>query len=266
MDLSEFISIPGEKPLDRLPADGGLTNIFRTIGCIGDSLSSGEFEIVDEQGQHGYHDYFEYSFGQYIARATGAKVFNFSRGGMTAMDIIGEFSNLNHFWDRGNACQAYILALGVNDVRYCPLGTLSDIDFSDWRKCRRDTFAGAYGSIILRLREQESRTKFFPVTIPGGEGKEPEKWAEKTAAHAAILRGIEEKLDNVYVIDLLQYAPEEDEEFRRNFSLNGHRSPAGYYLTARMIMGYIDFIIRNHPEEFREAGLIGTPYGTGRLI
>ena len=30
-------------PLQNIIRDGGMMNIFRTIGCIGDSLASGEF-------------------------------------------------------------------------------------------------------------------------------------------------------------------------------------------------------------------------------
>ena len=37
---------PSEKPLDRLAPGGGFTSIFRSIGCVGDSLSSGEFESM----------------------------------------------------------------------------------------------------------------------------------------------------------------------------------------------------------------------------
>ena len=74
-----------EKPLDKLDPTGGFTAIFRTIGCIGDSLSSGEFEGTDpETGGKTYHDTFEYSWGQFLARMTGSRVWNFSRGGMTA--------------------------------------------------------------------------------------------------------------------------------------------------------------------------------------
>ena len=36
------------KPLDKIICDGGMMNIFRTIGCIGDSLSSGEFEYIKD--------------------------------------------------------------------------------------------------------------------------------------------------------------------------------------------------------------------------
>lgn len=71
----------GEKPLDTLCADGGMSGIFRTVACVGDSLSSGEFEAVNEAGEKTYHDMFEYSWGQFFARLSGNKVYNFSRGG-----------------------------------------------------------------------------------------------------------------------------------------------------------------------------------------
>ncbi len=64
-------------------------NIFRTIGCIGDSLASGEFEYWDN-GQKGYWDFYEYSWGKQIERITGISVTNFSRGGMTAFHMYQE--------------------------------------------------------------------------------------------------------------------------------------------------------------------------------
>ena len=82
-DLFDF-QAPEEKPLESYPAGGGLTPILRTVGCIGDSLSSGEFESLDAAGNKGYHDLFEYSWGQFMARDCGLLVRNFSRGGMTA--------------------------------------------------------------------------------------------------------------------------------------------------------------------------------------
>ena len=64
MDLTKLLDIPGEKPLDNLATDGGFCGIFRRIACIGDSLSSGEFEGINAEGQKTYHDYFDYSWGQ----------------------------------------------------------------------------------------------------------------------------------------------------------------------------------------------------------
>ena len=53
MDLSYFFN-EKEKPLDTLLHDGGFCGIFRSIVCIGDSLSSGEFEYVKEDGSKVY--------------------------------------------------------------------------------------------------------------------------------------------------------------------------------------------------------------------
>ena len=145
MDISQFYSKPDEKPLDQILADGGFCGIFRTIGCIGDSLSSGEFESFDENGVKGYHDYFEYSWGQYIARATGSKVYNFSRGGMTAMQYWESFAEQSGFWDKDKLCQAYIIALGANDLFGLKqeIGSAADIDLDNYEN-NAPTFAGYY--------------------------------------------------------------------------------------------------------------------------
>jgi len=48
MNIKDYYASSDEKPLERMPADGGFTGIFRTICCIGDSMSSGEFESIDD--------------------------------------------------------------------------------------------------------------------------------------------------------------------------------------------------------------------------
>ena len=45
-----------EKPFDNIVEDGGFCKIFRTIACIGDSLSSGEFQVMLASGNWGYYD------------------------------------------------------------------------------------------------------------------------------------------------------------------------------------------------------------------
>ena len=116
MDITKYYLGENEKPLDVIKPDGGFFGIFRTVACVGDSLSSGEFESTDENGNKGYHDYYEYSWGQYMARAAGNTVYNFSRGGMSAKWYLDSFGNEICAWDKSKACQAYIFALGVNDL------------------------------------------------------------------------------------------------------------------------------------------------------
>lgn len=258
MDLSKFIARKDEKPLDNIVQDGGFCKIFRTIGCIGDSLASGEFQSRDENGMPGYHDFYEYSWGQFIARETGSKVYNFSKGGMTAETYITSFAEQKGYWDEDKLCQAYIIALGVNDIlnQKQELGTVKDIRLDDFYSNTKN-FAGNYAHIIQKLKVMQPNAKFFLMTMPSVTD---ELVNQKKEAHAKLLYDMAELFTNTYVIDLFKYAPVYDKEFKRNFYLDGHMNPAGYILTAKMVMSYIDYIIRNNPEDFAQVGFIGKPY------
>lgn len=254
MDITPFVKNENEKPLDRIVDDGGMCGIFRCIGFIGDSLSSGEFEIVEEGKDKIYLDCFQYSWGQYIARAAGLKARNFSRGGMTAKEYWESFADANDYWNEELLCQAYVVALGVNDVvnQGMEPGSVKDICEEDYNK-NADSFAGYYARIIQRLKKMNPNAKFFFVTLP-----KCKKYGDKSIQTSAVIRELADYFDNTYVIDLEKYAPVYDEEFMRNFFLEGHMNPAGYLLTGKMISSYIDWIIRNNPEDFYRVGLI--PY------
>ena len=257
MNIEEFIAQENEKPLDRIVSDGGFTAIFRTIACIGDSLASGEFESIKADGSHGWHDMDEYSWGQYIGRMCGSQVNNLSRGGMTAKVYCESFADDNGFWNRKYASQAYIIALGVNDIlnNRQELGSVNDVDFSDYKN-NKENFAGYYAGIIQRLKQIQPSAKFFLMTMADGGENDPRK--EEKQSHSALLYDFAEKFDNTYVIDLLKYAPTYDEKFKENFYLCGHMNPMGYDLTAKMVASYIDYIIRHNPRDFKEVGFIGT--------
>ena len=223
------------------------------MAFIGDSLSSGEFESRNPEGNADYHDYFEYSWGQYIARKNGLKAYNFSRGGMTAGGYQDWFAKSMDYWNPEYAAQAYVLALGVNDIINCDyaLGTVEDINIENcWEN--KDTFAGYYGRIIQRYKEIQPRAKFFLVTMPRENYKD-----DKREAHAKLLYDMAELFDNCYVIDLYKYAPVYDAEFKKNFYLYDHMSPTGYIFTANIIDSYIDYIIRKNPEDFKKVPFIG---------
>lgn len=254
MDITKYYAIPGEKPLDTIKPDGGAFAIFRKVAVIGDSLSSGEMESLTPDGSKGYHDYFEYSWGQFMARAAGTEVLNFSRGGMTASEYMESFGEANHFFDPEKACQAYVIALGVNDLcnRHDEIGSTADIDLSDYRNNKK-TFAGYYAQVIQKYREISPKSRIFLMTmVPGG--KRPD---DTILAHRDLLYEIAKLFDFVYVLDFCQYAPPHDEEFRKHFYLGGHLNAMGYLLTAQQVMSYIDYIIRNQYEDFAQAAFIG---------
>ncbi len=245
-----------EKPLERLVGGYSNTSIFRTIAFVGDSLSSGEFEIENAEGQREYHDLYEYSWGQYIARRNGLKAYNFSRGGMTAKWYIESFADERDFWNKEKACQAYVIALGVNDLcnRNMDLGTIEDIDTSDYRNNAK-TFAGYYAQIISRYKEISPDAKFFLVGLPKNSDDRHNKIAEEMNK---LLLDLTNHFENTYLINLYKYVPCYDDEFRRKYYLNGHMNPMGYIYTAEIIDSYIDYIIRNNPQEFKYVGLINS--------
>ena len=258
MDIQKFLGDENEKPLDRITGDGGFCSIFRTIGCVGDSLSSGEFESVDESGKKHYNDMFEYSWGQFIARMTGSRVYNFSRGGMTAKEYCESFAQDKDFWNPDLACRAYILALGVNDVlnQNMTLGSTDDICREDWSK-NQPTFSGWFGQIVQRLKAIQPDAKFFFVTCPPSGGDAQKEL--RADAHAALMYRFAEFFDNSYVIDLRKYGPTYDAAFREQFYLGGHMNACGYALTAKLIASYIDYIIRHNMKDFAQIAFVGTP-------
>ncbi len=255
MDIKKYIKNKDEKPLNHIAINGGMCRIFRRIACVGDSLSSGEFQLTQKDGSFAYYDMFEYSWGQHIARMTGAEVFNFSRGGMSAKEYIEGYAEMCGFWNPANACQAYIMALGANDLNEAvcnlDLGVVDDIDLKDYRNNKK-TFAGYYGAIIQRYQEIQPRAKFFLVSLPRHDAY------PKNREHRDLLETMTKVFANTYLIDLNTYAPPYDETITENFFLNGHMNPNGYVFTADMIASYIDYIVRNNPKEFEEVGFIGT--------
>ncbi len=252
MDWNKILYNENEKPLDDFVT--GISNmaIFRTVGFIGDSLSSGEFESKDAKGNHGYHDFYEYSWGQYIARKNGLKAYNFSRGGMTAKEYVDSFADKMRFWSPEYACQAYVIALGVNDANKFEKG-----DIGDENDDTKTTFAHYYLTIIKRLKAMQPRAKFFLVTIPDQKFSKEEK--DNTAAsYRTLLKEICENYENCYLVDLYTYGPKYDAAFKDKFFLYGHMNAQGYIFTANMVDSYIDYIIRHNPEDFRRVPYIGT--------
>ena len=167
MNINKIFAQNEEKPLDNIIEGYSNTSIFRTMAFIGDSLSSGEFESVDANGNRRYHDMFEYSWGQFIARKNGLTAYNFSRGGMTAKSYLDSFADEKGFWDKQKACQAYVIAIGVNDIynNKMEIGSVDDIDLDDYQN-NKPTFAGYYAQIISKYKEISPNAKFFFVTFP----------------------------------------------------------------------------------------------------
>lgn len=242
-----------ENPIASISQQTGWCSIIHRWGFIGDSLCSGEHEYQRSDGSKVYHDIYEYSWGQRMVAAIGGAVgYNFSQGGETAKGWI------EHFWDypfnrnadisaKDHPCQAYIIALGVNDrSKIAPGDASKDIDLADYTR-NADTFAGYYGGIIQRVRSICPKAPIFVVTIPN---KYP------GLEFSAQIRAMADIFEDVYVLDLERYAPDSTTaEFNARFFLEGHMNAAGYQYVAWMFLTYIDWIIDHNMEAFSSIAL-----------
>ena len=258
MDIRDFYIREGEKPLDRLALDGGFCGIFRTIGCIGDSLSSGEFEGILEDGKKLYYDAYDYSWGQVIGRMSGSKVYNFSHGGMSAKQFYEEAAPKFDWFDPEKACQAYIFALGVNDMSQVNAGQIEFGELSDICENEDDcpkTVIGYYTRIIHKYKKISPHAKFFLMNMPRCAGYDKPRLPYVDKLTEALYK-MAEIFENIYVLDVRKYGPEYDSDFNRMFYLLGHLNPMGYIFTAKMVASYIDYIIRANPEDFKQIGFV----------
>ncbi len=254
MDDTIFLGDPNEKPLDQIKDHGGFTSIFRTIGVIGDSLASGEFETVASDGTVQYHDLYEYSWGQFLARATGSNVYNFSRGGMTAKEYWETYADAHDCW---KPCQAYIICLGNNDlfVHDHPLGTIEDVH-PEQPQQNACTYMGYMGKILSRLKKIQPHAKLFVISLQHDDlGEARNQLIDRCTDELKKLTGL---YNGCYLMDFSKYSICYDQKVRDNFALGFHPNPMGYYVYAQMVGSYIDYIIRHNMKDFAKVGLIGT--------
>nr|DAE32426.1 MAG TPA: hydrolase [virus sp. ctEfN2] len=248
---------PNENPLSVIRKDAGLLHVFRKVGCIGDSLSSGCCVFKNAQGIEQGADLYEFSWGQYLARMTGNTYYNFSRSGWSTRDwLTGDFGG-NLAFDGNHACDCYFIGLGQNDNNQSiPVGTRADINLSDLAQ-NADTYYGNYGKIIQKIQARYPKAKIFIMTDPLDKASSPENNGYNDA-----VRTIATMFNNVYLMDLYRYGKEMYDYYGANLlSINkryAHFNAVGYYLCALNIATYADWIMRKNPTEFLEVEFINT--------
>lgn len=239
-------------PLNVLRPDGGFCNIFKSITCIGDSLTRGVMEYtVDDVTLFPYYD--DYSYPTFMRRALGCTVNNLSFGGATAIRWLAWANTNNYFADK--KADAYIIALGTNDLDSSTgniTGDIADINTTDPTLTDATTDLGAYGKIIQNIYAEVPRAKIFMVTIP-----KTRNYAPWNAVVNAKYKALAELL-GCYVIDLETYGVQTDDvaDFKAVYYNGGHLNALGYYNLAVRYMSYIDWIIRNNFADFKQTAFI----------
>ena len=190
---------------------------------------------------------------------------------MTAKEYCMSWAAANDCFNPEKKAQAYIIAMGVNDVSRMVKGELEfgsteDIDLENHEN-NKETFVGYYAKIIQIYKKISPDAVFFLMTMPSGGGLESNERKPLNDLHRDTLAKLCEIFDNTFLLDFRTYAPVYDEEFRSRFFLYGHMNPMGYILTAKMAISYIDYIVRHNMTApiFKGAGFIASPFRVQKL-
>lgn len=131
--------------------------MFRNIGIVGDSLSSGEIAYSDESGNH-YVDRFDSSWLSIIGRNNGVNISHYSQGGMTTKAWLEDAGNKKTSLLADDSKNAYFVALGTNDISESyPLGNVSDTSSTN-------SFVGYLKNIIDVVHTKSPNSVVFLVS------------------------------------------------------------------------------------------------------
>jgi len=276
-------SIPSQtNPLKVVKETAGYTSIFRTIGIIGGSMSSG---TIYPGGSP------EYSQIQYIARLCGSEGHNFGRGGMSAINWpkSDQIEGANEF--KANPTSMYIIQLGNNDSTYNSehpeyvIGDVTQVNGIDGTGTVPDvvnisssgtaavypnyavTFCGQIGKILACIRKVSPKAHVFLSTFIKGYG------SNTNFNYNQAIRDIYEYLsnsDNTPEGDTLKYHLIDYETYGTPYSSytnssntihkgtisSSHLMATGYLLWAYEYCTYIDWIIKNNMANFNDVSAI----------
>jgi lysophospholipase L1-like esterase len=233
--------------------------MFKRIVHVGDSLTAGVFNTTypNTNGT----TIRDYSRPAMMEKYLGNTNVNLGIGGATVssedsynwLSVINNSPDMKSEWENFGDC--YIIALGTNDIT--KLGSFTgnvstDIDLNNYDN-NAQTSVGCYAKIIQIIKQNQSGVKIFCVTIPKSRNT-----IESRAVANTKIKAIAELLD-CYVIDLETYA-EQDNVFAETYKNGSHNNVLGYNLRARQYISYIDWIIENNLNDFRNVQFIGTNY------
>ena len=268
-NISMILNSNYTSPLKRISGDYNLSACFKSIACIGDSLTQGTYDRTNGAlFEADAVDY--YNFPMNIHRITGAEVYNLGRAGATALDsqyAIDHkeswhyWADINGYWNiiNTNKPVAYIIALGTNDIGYHSEFSGDpdeNIDINDLNNTNRSTSVGGYAHIIQYIYTIQPQAKIFCVGLPATRQGKSQAGINMNAKLFRIC-----ELLNCYFLDLANEWITDTVEissFNKNYKNGGHLNALGYNVFARVLCTYIDYIIRTNINDFQNVQFIGT--------
>ena len=261
----EIVIVDTQNPLSKIITDGGLAGLIESYACCGDSLTQGVFDTTNGVTMD-FESTKYYSYPSQLARITGSKVFNLGNAGATACNSQQSISDW-HSWlqtatqknwfSDGFKAKAYIFSIGTNDIGYYGWfdgDVETDIDINNYNNNNTNSSVGGLATMIQKARELQPKAIIFLETIDNTRNAA----TTRNDANEKI-RAIANKLD-CFLIDMAKYWIQEDEvaDWVSKYQNGGHLNAMGYLLKTQARITYIDWIIRNNPERFKEVQFIGT--------
>ena len=213
--------------------------IFKKIGGIGDSYMSGHIHL---NGQEASVKNYDYSWGHYFSKLTGEIFENYAQSGSTAKQWVN-----TTLFDRVKSCQAYMIALMINDQgdwsNYStPVGTIDDIGTD------ADTYYAYYYKLIQKVVAVNPNAKIFCFTCF--------VYSDSFAYNVAVRDIVDyckNQGQNVYLVDTAKYKNKqyfENPVFVKD-RVNGHYTSIGYEFMAECHYKLVSDVINNNVYDFQ---------------
>ncbi|MBQ7552929.1 MAG: hypothetical protein IJT46_01030 [Bacteroidaceae bacterium] len=255
-ELKNLVIADDTNPLSIVKETAGLTPILHKIGVIGASFTNGAVDITS--GSVSIDIRREFSWPQRLASLCGITAYNFGQPGMYCSqwlnDVGGYYTAMAQ---SGNECYAYIISFASNDVSKAdyPLGTIADVNIGN-ESNNAASYYGYLSKIIARCHAVIPKSYLFMLTYPYNYSQ------TDTNGYNQAMRDLVEAYRNagykIYLLDYATYGMEISEATERNMYRGTHFVPAGYQYMTYEICTYLDWIIKNNMDDFKEIGFVLT--------
>ena len=213
---------------------GDEISVFNKILCVGDSLTSGTFNYIENRTDKYINDP-KYSYPTHLKKLTGVETVNKGSGGASSAEWFEQYgsSDLSGY-------DAAIIQLGVNDY----------YRYGGWT----ETSSTAFRNIVNKLKTENKNIKIFVATIIPATSYRASTFNVISEGIRAFVTELSDP--DVILLDIAEHGHTADMAAYNC----GHLSALGYYRLAKDYKAYISYYINQHPSEFREVQFIGTDY------
>lgn len=221
--------------VDEIEKNTNYIPMFRTIGIVGDSLSSGEIAYSDDSGNH-YVDRFDSSWLSIIGRNNGVNVSHYSQGGMTAKAWLEDAGNKKTSLLTDDSKNAYFIALCTNDIYASyPLGNASDTSTTN-------SFVGYLKNIIDVVHTKSPNAVIFLVSAYNN--------SENEITYSNMISDIADLYEYCFFVDFVNHT-DIYTSTGEVWSNLGHFTSIGYVKVARIIEKLLNKIVDENKNYFK---------------